>query len=393
VKDKHNDFSGAVFNRTVRLKWTVIACVVCIIAAAAVTALLFYAKLGGRAGFDSAAKYAEVEKAISDNYIGEYDSQSLKDAAAAAMVTSLGDKWSYYMTKDEYETYKLHSANEYAGIGVTVAKDDKTGGFKLTSVIADTPASAAGLKEGQVILTVDGEDVTKQSVDGLREMIQSKINSKIVLGVSTDGGKAQDYTVDCSIIHTNPVTYELKDGNIGYIKIANFDSGSGDAAIAAIEDLLKQGATSILFDVRDNPGGFLSELIKLLDYILPEGDLFVSVDQQGNETVTKSDNVCLQMNMAVLVNENTYSAAEFFAAALKEYNWAAVIGAPTTGKGRSQTTIELSDGSAVHISSRKYLTPKRVDLSEQGGITPDTVVYNSDDGVDAQLNKALNLLS
>ena len=241
-------------------------------------------------------------------------------------------------------------------------------------------------------MTIDGEDVTKLSVDGIREKIQSKLNSKIVLGVSDDGGKPVDYTVDCSIIHTNPVTYELKNG-VGYIKIANFDSGSGDAAIAAIEDLLAQGVKSILFDVRDNPGGFLSELIKLLDYILPEGDIFVSVDQSGKETVTKSDNVCLQMKMAVLVNENTYSAAEFFAAALKEYNWATVIGAPTTGKGRSQTTIELSDGSAVHISSRKYLTPNRVDLSQQGGITPDTVVYNADDGIDSQLNKAMDLLS
>jgi len=119
----------------------------------------------------------------------------------------------------------------------------------------------------------------------------------------------------------------------------------------------------------------------------------VSVDQSGKETVTKSDNVCLQMKMTVLVNENTYSAAEYFAAALQEYNWATVVGTATTGKGRSQTTIELSDGSAVHISSRKYLTPNRVDLSEKGGITPDTVVYNTDAGVDSQLNKALNLLS
>ncbi len=383
---------GSIFDKKLGMTRVILVCVVCALIGSLVTASLISAKFGGRAEMKSAMKYAEVEKAIADNYIGDYDATSLKNAAAAAMVTSLGDKWSYYMTADEYDAYKLHSANEYAGIGVTVAKDSASGGFKLTSVTADTPASDAGLKEGMVIMTIDGEDVTKLSVDGIREKIQSKLNSKIVLGVSEDGGKPVDYTVDCSIIHTNPVTYELKNG-VGYIKIANFDSGSGDAAIAAIEDLLSQGAKSILFDVRDNPGGFLSELIKLLDYILPEGDIFVSVDQSGKETVTKSDNVCLQMKMAVLVNENTYSAAEFFAAALKEYNWATVIGAPTTGKGRSQTTIELSDGSAVHISSRKYLTPNRVDLSQQGGITPDTVVYNADDGIDSQLNKAMDLLS
>lgn len=382
-----------LLDRPVRASWVLLLCVICAAAAAIVTITSVYSRFGGRAEYKSAVKYAEVEKAIAQNYIGDYDSQSLKNAAAAAMVTSLGDKWSYYMTADEYKTYKLHSANEYAGIGVTVSKDDKTGGFKLTSVTADTPASDAGLKEGMVILTVDAADVTKLSVDGIRELIQSKLNSSIVLGISVDGGKPTDYTVDCSVIHTNPVSYELKTGKIGYIKIANFDSGSGDAAIAAIEDLLSQGATSILFDVRDNPGGFLSELIKLLDYILPQGDIFVSVDQSGKETVTKSDNVCLQMKMAVLVNENTYSAAEFFAAALSEYHWATIVGAPTTGKGRSQTTIELSDGSAVHISSRKYLTPNRVDLSEKGGITPDTVVYNTDTDIDSQINKALDLLS
>ena len=379
--------------RPLRPSWVLLLCVICAVAGVVVTLTSVYARFGGRTEYKSAIKYVEVEKAIADNYIGDYDSASLKDAAAAAMVTSLGDKWSYYMTADEYSTYKLHSANEYAGIGVTVSKDKSTGGFKLTSVTADTPAADAKLTEGMIIMTIDGEDVTKLSVDGIRELIQSKLNSTIVLGMSVDGGKPTDYKVDCSIIHTNPVSYELKAGNIGYIKIANFDSGSGAAAIAAIEDLLSQGATSILFDVRDNPGGFLSELIKLLDYILPEGDIFVSVDQNGKETVTKSDNVCLQMKMAVLVNENTYSAAEFFAAALSEYHWATIVGAPTTGKGRSQTTIELPDGSAVHISSRKYLTPNRVDLSEKGGITPDTVVYNTDAGVDSQLNKALNLLS
>lgn len=380
-----------VFDKRVRLSRVILACVICVVAAAAVTAILIYGRLGGRAGFKSAEKYLAVQNAISDNYIGDYDTASLQNAAAAAMVKSLGDKWSYYMTPDEYEAYKLSSANEYQGIGVTISKED-SGGFKITSVMADTPASAAGLKEGWVIMTVDGEDVSNQTVDGLRELIQSKINSKIALGVSTDGGKPTTYTVDCSVIYNDPVTYELKDGAVGYIKIANFEAGSGDAVKKAIDELLSQGAKSMVFDLRNNPGGMLSELIKALDYILPEGDLFVSVDQSGKETVTKSDNVCLQMKMSVLVNENTYSAAEYFAAALKEYNWATVVGSATTGKGRSQTTIELSDGSAVHISSRKYLTPKRVDLAQTGGITPDVVVDMGDTGDDMQLYKAIDLV-
>lgn len=140
--------------------------------------------------------------------------------------------------------------------------------------------------------------------------------------------------------------------------------------------------------MRSNPGGLVSELTALLDYLLPSGTIFISVDKDGNETATESDSVCLDMPMAVLVNEYSYSAAEFFAAALQEYNWADIIGAQTTGKSRSQQTIELSDGSAIHVSTARYLTPMRVDLAEQGGIVPDQIVALTSKG-DAQRDAAL----
>ena len=313
---------------------------------------------------------------MTKNYIGDYKASDLKNAAANAMIDSLGDRWSYYMTADEYKSYKLHSANQYEGIGVTIDKDEETGGFRIRSVMDNTPASSAKLQEGQIIIAVDDEDVTDLTVDGIRELISSKIDSKINLVVLDDGDKVT-YKLDCSVIYSNPVSYELTNELVGYIRIANFDAGSGDATISAIDNLVTQGATSLIFDVRDNPGGMLSELIKVMDYVLPSGEIFVSVDSSGKETVKKSDNVCLQMVMSVLVNENSFSAAEYFAAALQEYEWATVVGAPTTGKARSQTTIELSDGSAVHISNHKYLTPKRVDLSDSKGINPDVVVNDS----------------
>ena len=148
------------------------------------------------------------------------------------------------------------------------------------------------------------------------------------------------------------------------------------------------GAKSFVFDVRDNPGGLLSELVDLLDYILPDGDLFISVDKEGHETVQTSDKVSLKNKMVVLVNGNSYSAAEFFAAALQ----ATIVGEQTTGKARSQITLELSDGSAVHISTHKYLTPNRIDLSEAGGVTPDISVAMDDEKTDNQLDTAINAL-
>lgn len=370
--------------RGVRPVTVLLLCILCAAIAAAATTFIMYGKLGGRSQFKDAKRYMEVQNAITKNYIGEFSETKLKNAAAIAMVDSLNDQWSYYMTADEYKSYQLHAANQYEGIGVTIDKDEKTGGFKIRSVKENTPAASAGLEAGQIIISVDGDDVTELTVDGIRELISSKIDSKITLVVLDDGDKVT-YKLDCSVIYNNPVSYELTNNLIGYIRITNFDAGSGEATISAIESLISGGATSLIFDVRDNPGGMLSELIKVLDYILPNGDIFVSVDSSGKEDVKKSDNVCLQMMMAVLTNENTFSAAEYFAAALQEYGWATIVGAPTTGKARSQTTIELSDGSAVHISNHKYLTPKRVDLSETKGITPDVIVNDASVDPDGQL--------
>ena len=144
---------------------------------------------------------------------------------------------------------------------------------------------------------------------------------------------------------------------------------------ALIEQLLDQGAGALIFDVRFNPGGYAHELVAALDYILPEGDLFRTVDYMGNEEVDRSDAKCLVgIPMAVLVNADSYSAAEFFAAALSEYGYAIVVGQPTTGKGYFQQTYKLNDGSAVGISVGKYFTPKGKSLAEEGGIVPDVVV-------------------
>ena len=143
---------------------------------------------------------------------------------------------------------------------------------------------------------------------------------------------------------------------------------------------MEQGATSLIFDVRYNPGGYVTELVKILDYILPEGDLFRSVNYAGKEKVDVSDADCIEgIPMAVLINGSSYSAAEFFAAALEEYGYAVIVGEPTTGKGYYQQTYELGDGSAVGLSVGKYFTPQGVSLAEAGGLIPDVVVEVDDE--------------
>ena len=382
---------GSFFNKKFKLTHLIIVCLVVAALTAGATYALTIGGIGSKQYFDDAKAYVEIEKIINENYIGSADDDTLFNAAASAMVRSIDDKWSYYMSPEEYAAYKLTSSNEYAGIGISVKQND-SGDFEIFSVDSGTPAEAAGLTAGQLIVSVDGQAVADMTLSEMQELIRSKLNKDFPMVVSDKKGNEVSVTVACEIIYKDPVSSRMLDGNIGYIKIANFEAGSSEGTINAIERLVAEGATSFIFDVRNNPGGLLSELVSLLDYLLPDGDLFISVDKQGNETVKTSDKICLSSKMAVLVNANTYSAAEFFAAALQEYDWATIVGEHTTGKARSQITLELSNGGAVHISTHKYLTPDRVDLSEVGGIKPDIEAVNTNEDPQIQLNAAINAL-
>lgn len=367
--------SRPAFNKKIGMSGYIIICVALVVASIIATYLITTGGFGSKEAFRNAKKYMEIESVIENNFIGEISDDEIRNGAAAAMVRSLGDKWSYYMTAEEYEAYKLSTANEYAGIGITVQLDED-GRFRISSVQEGTPAAEAGLEADQYLTSVDGQEIKGMTLSDVSTLIRSKLNTDFKLGVESKKGDESTVTISCKAIYKTAVSSKLLDNNVGYIKIANFEAGSSADAISAIESLLSIGATRFVFDVRDNPGGLLSELMALLDYILPEGDIFISIDRSGSETVTSSDKICLKYNMCVLVNENTYSAAEFFAAAIQEYEWGSVVGMQTTGKARSQITVELSDGSAVHISTNKYLTPNRVDLAEAGGVVPDYVVSN-----------------
>ena len=387
--------SGGPLRAIGRLKinfWiALLLCILCVGVTYGVASSRSRAAFGSEENYAQAMKYLEIKNTIDDYYIGEVDEETISSAAFSAMVNSLGDVWSSYMSATEYQTYQLYSSNQFIGLGVSITKDSDTGGFEITGLTEGSPAENAGLQRGDIILSVDGEDVTGMTISDARSLITSHIDESVTLLIDRNGSQTE-YTVDCRLIYDNPVSYEMINGNVGYIKISNFESGAADGAIAAIESLLGSGAQYFVFDVRTNPGALLSELTTLLDYLLPGVDIFVSVDKSGEETVVTSNNVCLDMDMCVLVNADSYSAAEFFAAALQEYGWATIVGEHTTGKGRSQQTFELSDGSALHLSTAKYLTPNRVDLSEQGGVAPDIEVAltgNTDSQLDAAVSQLL----
>ncbi len=397
----------AILNIRIRFKYVLLAFIIFVGGSIGITYKHMLDLVGGKEDFNEAKRYIEIKDVVEDQYIDEVSRQALGDYAAAAMVSGLADNWSYYMSADEYKTYQLNSANEYSGIGMSIMKQDD-GSFQVVSVNADSPAGLAGLGAGDVITSVDGEDITSMSLDEARKLIRSKMNGKFTLGL----GRKNSIEVDCSGVYQSAVNYRLEKTEAGYVQILNFEAGSGDDAIAAVEDLLNQGAVALCIDLRGNPGGLDTECAKFLDYLLPNGTLFIETNKQGKENVTTSDGMCIQLPMCVLVNAETFGEAEVCAAVLQEYQWATVLGEATTGKTRTQETIPLEDGSALRLSTGTYLTGNRTDISAKGGVVPDLILYNSDasatgttDGTvgestgvgassnDEQLMQALKLLS
>lgn len=318
------------------------------------------------------SKLDALEQLISDRFIGEVDQTAIEDAAAEAMVAALGDRWSYYIPADEYASYLERMNNAYVGIGVTISATKDSKGYEVTKVTKDGPAEEAGVIAGDIIVALEGQNCAGMEIEACQGLVRGEEGTQLNLTVLR-GEEEIPLTVTRKHIETPVAEHQLLENGIGLIRIYNFDSRCADETISAIEELQKQGATSLIFDVRFNPGGYKHELVKVLDYLLPEGPLFRSEDYTGKVVVDESDANCLKIPMAVMVNGDSYSAAEFFAAALSEYDAAVVVGQQTSGKGYFQSAFELPDGSAVGLSIGKYTTPKDVNLAGVG-ITPDVVV-------------------
>lgn len=323
-------------------------------------------------GSQNTSKLSALERLITQCFIGQVDQTAMEDAAANAMVQALGDRWSYYIPADEYQAYLAQMKNAYVGVGVTISGQDTAKGIQVLEVTAGGPAETAGMQVNDLIIKVDGQSVAGMTTAEIKTLIQGEAGTVVKIGILREN---EEISLDVTRQEIRQVVVKsqmLEDG-IGLIAIANFNSNCATETLAAIEALREQGAEKLIFDVRNNPGGYADELVKILDYLLPEGKLFTRVDYTGAEHTDMSDADCLEMPMAVLVNGNSYSAAEFFAAALDEYDAAVVVGEKTSGKGYYQSVFQLPDGSAVGLSIGKYYTPNGVSLADSG-LTPEVYV-------------------
>lgn len=313
---------------------------------------------------------------IDKYYVGDYSKTDYTDKVLDSMVSALGDEWSYYMSKDTFTQAQTIRSNTYWGTGMKAGYVDGVG-LQVSAVVENSPAAVANIIIGDVISAIDGVGVTPDNCLDLVATIKDSDKTQVTLTIVSADGTERIVTVACASIHEKATKSELLDGDIGYLSIANFYEDTGDEAVRAINKLLSAGADSLILDVRNNPGGYMDEMVILLDRLMPAGTVCICQSVDGAQTSYPSDDTCVTVPISIIVNESSYSAAEFLAAELQESMGASVVGAPTSGKGFAQTTFQLDGGSAMGLSTMKYYTSQGTSLIGKG-VTLDVEEYDPD---------------
>ncbi|MBQ7298520.1 MAG: S41 family peptidase [Clostridia bacterium] len=313
-----------------------------------------------------------VDALYRNNYVGEIDEEELSDYLIRGYIAGTGDKYASYMTADEFSAYMEESSGEMVGIGVHIIYNNEMGALEVISVMRDSPALEAGVEPGDLIVMVGDESVAElgyyPAVDKMLGDLGTVAQFTVRRGANYE--QIKEFSIIREKVTDTTVESRIYDGDIGLIRITQFAENTGESIRTAVADLTAKGAESLIFDVRYNPGGALTGIVDTLDFLLPEGPIIRIVDKQGNEEAINSDASCIEMPIAVLVNESTASAAELFTSALQDYKLATVIGTTTYGKGTMQTVVSLPDGSGLSISYRMY-NPPYSDNYEGIGVVPD----------------------
>ena len=349
--------------------------------------------------FTQKIKY--LENMIDEEYLGEISTDKLEEGVYAGLIYGLGDVYSRYYTKDEYEQESVTTEGSYVGIGVAMQKYT-AGGVQIVECYKGSTAEEAGVKVDDVITAINGEDITDTELQDVVSMIKDNEDKDVVLTVQRKGEDTQEITVKVSNVELPSVFGEMLDENTGYIQITEFKGVTVEQYEEVFADLKEQGMERLVVDLRDNPGGLLNVVCDILRDILPEGLIVYTEDKNGN----RSEETCdgknpLDMPLAVLVNGNSASASEIFAGAVKDYGIGTIVGTTTYGKGVVQSIRQLSDGSAVKLTIANYYTPKGNSINKTG-ILPDVEVELSPELLnqeeitheeDNQLQAALNSLN
>ena len=319
-------------------------------------------------------KLNTIKKIINEDFLGEVDETKLTEAAIKGYVEGLDDEYTEYFTKEEMEEFKTETEGNYVGIGIYMLKNTKDNNIIVLSAIKGSPAEEAGLKTGDIIKKVNDKEYTADEFEKIASDIKGKAGSKVKLEIKR-GEETLTFEIERKKIELYPIESEVLENDIGYINISSFCEDCSSKFKENYDKLKKKNIKSLVIDLRNNGGGIVDEALEILDSILDKDSIMlITANKKGEEKIEKAKKKpTIEVPIVVLVNENTASSSEIFAAALKENNKAKIIGTKTYGKGVIQESITLSDGSGIKITTEEYYTPNRNKINKIG-ITPDIEV-------------------
>lgn len=346
---------------------------------------------------DLETEILKIRAVIDEYYLKDIDEQKLIDGAIKGYVEALGDKYTEYLVGEEWTEMETNTLGHYVGIGVYIANDTENNQIVIISPMEGSPAQEAGIKAGDILLKVNDVEYKGEQIDEAADVMKGDIGTTVKLEIKRNN-EILTIEVERREVRINQITAKLLDGNIGYIRIPSFDEGTAESFKEKAQNLINEGATSFIVDVRDNTGGIVSEALQIAEYIVPKDKvLMITIDKNGKreETKSKEDNF-IKADVVLLINGNSASSTEILAGALKDNERARLVGTKTYGKGVMQQILQLSNDNALKITTEEFLTPNG-DKIDGVGIEPnDTIKLTTDtegNVIDTQLKKATDILN
>ena len=326
-------------------------------------------------------------------YEDEIDTDKLAEGIYSGYTSALGDKYTVYYDEDETKALMESTSGTFSGVGATLTKDADTGYATIVNVYEDSPAEKAGLKAGDILEKIDDHEVGDEQLDTVVSWIKGEKGTDVKITVLRDGEELE-MTATRDTIEVKTVSYEMKENQIGYIRVSEFDTVTYDQFKEALDDLENQGMQGLIVDLRNNPGGSLDTVTNMLRLLLPEGTIVSTKDKNGKKDEITCDGTHeFKKPMAVLVNQYSASASEIFSGAVQDYGTAKIVGVTTYGKGVVQQLMDLGDGTCLKVTIAEYYTPNGRSINGKG-VEPDVEVeYQYDEEnpkADNQLDQALS---
>ena len=350
---------------------------------------------------DISSKLTKYREIIDKYFLGDVDDEKLEEGAIKGYIEGLGDPYTEYISKEDMDTYLDDTMGNFVGIGIYMIKNTQYDKIQVLSTIKGSPAEKVGIQAGDLIVSVDGVDYKASDMTVASNNIKGEAGTKVVVEILR-GAETIKYEITREKVKVNQVEGKVISNNIGYIQFTSFDETTAEDFKAKYEELAKQNIKSLIIDLRNNGGGIVDQALEIADYMTDKDSvLLYEVNKNNKETVRKSKNdAIINMPIIILTNENTASASEILAGALKDLGKAKTVGTTTYGKGVIQQILKLNDGSGIKITIEEYQTPNRNKIHKVG-IEPDEKVelpesvQNSlsiKESEDTQLQKAIEML-